>query len=110
MATLFNDDSQTFVVPDFIGLACDIQNRSSKQQVGTPKVEKRRFKEFFGTSLEVVEILWEMLYERDFLPDKSQPKHLLWTCYFLKVYPKQETECSAVGGISGAISPKTMKH
>ena len=104
-----DDDEETFVVPDFIGLARNIQNRSSKQ-VGTPEVEKRRFKEFFGASLEVVEILWEMLYERDFLPDNSQPKHLLWTCYFLKVYPKQETGCSAVGGISGAISPKTMKH
>ena len=104
-----DEEEETFVVPDFIGLARDIQNRSSKQ-VGTPEVEKRRFKEFFGTSLEVVEILWEKLYEGDFLPNKSQPKHLLWTCYFLKVYPKQETGCSAVGGISGAISPKTMKH
>ena len=104
-----DDDEETFVVPDFIGLARDIQNRSSKQ-VGTLEVEKRRFKEFFGASLEVVEILWEMLYERDFLPDKSQPKHILWKCYFLKVYPKQETGCLAVGGISGTISPKAMKH
>ena len=104
-----DDDDETFVVPDFISLARNIQNRSIKQ-VGTQEVEKRRFKEFFGASLEVVEIIWEMLYERDFLPDNSQPKHLLWTCYFLKVYPKQETGCSAVGGISGAISPKTMKH
>ena len=59
-----DDDDETFVVPDFIGLARDIQNRSSKQ-VGTPEVEKQRFKEFFGTSLEVVEILWEKLYEGD---------------------------------------------
>ena len=102
-------EEETFVVRDFIGFACDIQNRSSKQ-VGTQEVEKRRFKEFFGTSLEVVGILWEMLYERDFLPDKSQLKHLLWSCYFLKDYPKQEAGCLAVGGISGAISPKTMKH
>ena len=71
-----DDDDDAFVVLDFIGLARDIQNRSSKQ-VGTQEVEKRRFKEFFGTSLEVIEILWEMLYEGDFLPDKSQPKHLL---------------------------------
>ena len=62
-----DDDDETFVVPDLIGLAHDIQNRSSKQ-VGIPEVEKRRFKEFFGTSLEVVEILWEKLYEGDFLP------------------------------------------
>ena len=102
-------EEETFVVPDFIGLASDIQNRSSTQ-VGTQEVEKIQFKEFFATSLEVVEILWEMLYERDFLPDKSQPKHILWKCYFLKVYPKQETGCLAVGGISGTISPKAMKH
>jgi hypothetical protein len=65
-----DEEEETFVVPDFIGLARDIQNRSSKQ-VGTPEVEKRRFKEFFGTSLEVVEILWEKLYEGDFLPDRG---------------------------------------
>jgi hypothetical protein len=52
-------DKETFVVLDFIGLVRDIQNRSSKQ-VGTQEVEKRRFKEFFDTSLEVLEILWEM--------------------------------------------------
>ena len=86
------------------------QHPKQIQQASGDTVEKQRFKEFFGTSLEVVEILWEKLYEGDFLPDKSQPKHLLWTCYFLKVYPKQETGCSAMGGISGAISPKTMKH
>ena len=51
-----------------------------------------------------------MLYESGLLPDNGQPKHLLWACYFLKVYPKQAAGCSVVGGTSGAVDPKTMKY
>jgi len=35
-----DDDDETFVVPDFIGLARDIQNRSSKQLEQASGVEK----------------------------------------------------------------------
>jgi hypothetical protein len=30
--------------------------------------------------------VWYMMEEDGLLPDKSKPKHLLWTLYFLKVY------------------------
>ena len=56
------DSSEEFVVPDFLGLGCDIQNWSMRQ-LGSTAVEERRFKEFVGTSVIVVEILWVMLYE-----------------------------------------------
>ena len=102
------DSSEEFVVPDFLGLGCEIQNRSMRQ-LGSTLVEERRFKEFFGTSVIVVEILWEMLYEDGLVPDNGQPKHLLWMCYFLKCYTKQAPGCSAVGGTSGAVDPKTMQ-
>jgi hypothetical protein len=102
------EDDEEFVVPDFLGLGCDIQNRRMRQ-LGAKAVEDRRFKEFFGTSIIVVEILWEMLYENGLLPDNGQPKHLLWMCYFLKCYTKQALGCSVFGGTSGAVDPKTMQ-
>ncbi len=53
-------------------------------------------------------MVWEMLKEGDMLPEKCKPKHLLWTLYFLKCYPKEGPSCAAVGGSEGAIDPKTM--
>ncbi len=50
-----------------------------------------------------------MLGEGGLRPKKSKPKHLLWVLYFLKVYPREPPGCSAVGGIKGAIDPKTMQ-
>ena len=61
-------EEETFVVQDFIGFACDIQNRSSKQ-VGTQEVEKRRFKEFFGTSL----LRWSEYSGRCSMRETSSP-------------------------------------
>jgi hypothetical protein len=51
-----NDDS----VPDFEGIARDIQNRAPRR-VGTSTTERRLFREFFGTSLRVVIHLWELV-------------------------------------------------
>ena len=47
--------------------------------------------------------------EGNLLPEKSRPKHLLWSLYFLKVYPREGPGCSAVGGSGGAIDPKTLR-
>ena len=94
--------------PDFEAAARDIQNRASKP-VGAASSETRHFREFFGTSLLVVDKLWWLLVENDLLPKKSRPKHLLLTLYFLKVYPKQSPGCLVVGASSGAVDPKTFK-
>ena len=56
----------------------------------------------------IVRMVWDMLVERGLLPKKGEPKHLLWTLYFLKCYPKEGPGCAAVGG-PGAIDPKTMR-
>ncbi len=42
-------------------------------------------------------------------PENSKPMHLLWDLYFLKVYPRDGTGCSAVSGSKGALDPKTMQ-
>ena len=93
---------------EFFCAARDIQNRTSRI-VGTAQMEDRRFRELFGARMEIVVHIWVMMEKDDLLPPKSKPKHLLWTLYFLKCYPKEGPGCAAVGESKGAIDPKTMR-
>ncbi len=86
----------------------DIQNRAS-HCVGTVTTEKWHFHEFFGTSLLVVEKIWELLKRDSLFPEGCRPKYLLWALHFMKVYPKQSPGCSAVGASAGAVNPKTHR-
>ena len=88
--------------------ARDIQNRVSRV-VGTDEMEDRHFREFFGTSIGLVMMVWDLLVDHSLLPEKGLPKHLLWALYFLKVYPKQSPGCSVVGASAGAVDPKTFR-
>jgi hypothetical protein len=72
-------------------------------------MEDRRFRGLFGARIEIVLKVWSMLLEDSLRPKKSKPKHLLWTLYFFKVYPREAPGCSAVGGSKGAIDPKTLR-
>jgi hypothetical protein len=92
----------------FLCDARDIQNRTSRS-VGTAAMEDRRFRGLFGARIEIVLKVWLMLGEGGLHPKKSKPKHLLWTLYFLKAYPREAPGCSAVGGSKGAIDPKTLR-
>jgi hypothetical protein len=92
----------------FSRAARDIMNRVGRK-VGLAAVEDRRFREHFGAPFEIVRMVWDMMGEGQLLPEKSEPKHLLWTLYFLKCYPKEGPGCAAVGGSKGAIDPKTMR-
>jgi hypothetical protein len=68
-------------LPDFVEIARDIQNRASRQ-VGSEAKEARLFREFFGTSMRVVEILWELIVRDKLQPKGGRPEHLLWMLYF----------------------------
>lgn len=46
------------------------------------KVGLRRFKCFFGVTPHTCSLIWSLLS----IPLESQPKHLLWSLYFLKQY------------------------
>jgi len=50
-------------MPDFEALAQDIQNRASHRVSAATSV-KRHFREFFGTSVLVLEKIWELLRVR----------------------------------------------
>jgi hypothetical protein len=92
----------------FLRAARDIMNRVGRK-VGSAAVEDRRFREHFGAPFEIVRMVWDMMGEGHLLPEKSESKHLLWTLYFLKCYPKEGPGCATVGGSKGAIDPKTMR-
>ena len=88
--------------------AWDIMNRV-RRKVGTAAREDQRFREHFGAPFTTVQMVWDMLEEGGLLPEKGEPKHLLWALYFLKCYPKEGPGCAVVGGSKGAIDPKTMR-
>jgi hypothetical protein len=92
----------------FFCAARDIMNRVGRK-VGTAAREDRCFREHFGAPFAIVRMVWDMLVEGGLLPKKGEPKHLLWTLYFLKCYPKEGPGCAAVGASKGAIDPKTMR-
>ena len=92
----------------FFRAARDIMNRVGRK-VGTAAREDRRFREYFGMPFAIVRMVWDMLVEGGLLPNKGEPKHLLWSLYFLKCYPKEGPGCAAVGASKGAIDPKTMR-
>ena len=58
--------------------------------------------------MEVAVEVWNALVCFAVLPDKGQILHLLWSLYFIKCYPTEETACAAAGGHAGAIYPKTL--
>ena len=72
-------------------------------------MEDRRLHELFGAHMGIIVHLWDMMKEGNLLPEKSRPKHLLWSLYFLKVYPREGPGCSTVGGSGGAVDPKTLR-
>jgi hypothetical protein len=89
----------------FFCAARDIMNRVG-QKVGTTAREDRRFREHFGAPFAIVRMVWDMLVEGGLLPKNGEPKHLLWTLYFLKCYPKEGPGCATVGGLRGAMTPR----
>jgi hypothetical protein len=47
-------------LPNFPAIARDIQNRV-KHCVGSGSTEAQLFREFFGTSVSIVELLWKLI-------------------------------------------------
>jgi len=88
----------------FILWGKEIQNKSGRS-IGSDAMEDRAFHEFFGT----VSKIWGNLSQRGLVPIEGTAKHLLWSLYFLRAYPKQGATCAVVGGSAGAIDPKTLQ-
>jgi len=106
-----DDDEVTYgtgdAIPDFRGIAGCLMNRPSRRDGRWSSTETRLFREFFGTSERVVELVWELVVRDELRPRGGRPKHLLWALHFLKVYPKQGPGCAFVGAFEGAVDAKT---
>jgi hypothetical protein len=68
-------------LPDFAEITWDIQNRASRQ-VGSEATETWLFRKFFGTSVRVVKILWELVVHDKLQPKGGRLEHLFWMLYF----------------------------
>lgn len=85
-----------------------LMNRASKQLGTTFKggTEDRRFRSCFGIGAHIAILAWNMMLQRDLLPDIGSFRHYLWALMFMKLYAENETEmCILMGG----IDPKTMR-
>ena len=97
-------------IPNFCGIARGLMNHPSRHDGGCWSSTKTRlFREFFGTPVEAVEIVWDLLLRDSLLPDKGRLKHLLWALHFMKAYPKQGPACATVGASAGAVDAKTFR-
>ena len=53
------------------------------------KSAEQHFKYFFGVSVAVVDVAWNLMRAHEVLPDDAKPIHLLWACFFLRHYTKE---------------------
>jgi hypothetical protein len=86
----------------------DIQRKPL--MIGAASAEDCAFRGFFGTTAIFASTLLRFLAANDKIPAESGIKHLLWMLYFLHAYPKQGHTCSMVGGLAGAVDPKTLRQ
>lgn len=63
------------------------------------RYHERVFREHFGVSVKHVIEIWHHIASRNI-----QPVHLLWTLYFLKVYPTESVAAATLN-----TSPKTYR-
>jgi len=70
---------------DFYKLGMEIINDTSR----IPEDDMRKFKAHFGVSPIVLSQCWKLLLPEIVADYKAQPKHLLWACMFMKLYPTE---------------------
>ena len=92
----------------FILWGKEIQNKSGRS-IGSDAMEDWAFREFFGTTATVVSKIWGNLSQQGTDPIEGTAKHLLWSLYFMRAYPKQGVTCAVVGGSASVIDPKTLQ-
>ena len=57
----------------------------------------RHFKAVFGVSPLLCSVVWNYMDDDEKLPRRAQPKHLLWTLMFLKLYNSENVLSSMCG-------------
>ena len=70
--------------------------------------EARRFVSFYGVDADVVVDLWGRMVLHNLIPELPLGKfcYLFWALAFMFLYPKNDTELSA---LFGGVDPKTIR-
>ena len=67
---------------------------------------QEQYKCFFGVAAHVTVILWRLLHENALLgtlASSMEPKHLLWTLYFLRNYPSNRIHAAQMNADSTTV-------
>ena len=70
-----------------------------------PAEEDRAFRALFGCGAHVVLCFWNMLEERDLVPEGGELTHLLWVFMYCKAYPTWRQ----MRRLTGGTDPKTLR-
>jgi hypothetical protein len=81
----------------FLSLALDLILQT-EQDGNTDRENKIMFKNYFGVSPMMADLVWEMLCDNGFKlrQKRSKQVHLLWALSFLYMYPKETVGCQMV--------------
>jgi len=75
--------------------ATSFQHLGSQLTIGkdddSKMLDDRTFVAFFGMSPEIIAESWSLIHDN--LDGTARPKHLLWTCMFMKLYLPEDVMC-----------------
>ena len=94
-----NSEGTRPTATDFYNAAKEIQNRSGSA-VGAAATKDRRLRDYFGISVAVAILAWNLMTTYGHLPADGTIAHFLRALHFMKVYPKQDEGSAAAGGSS----------
>ncbi len=100
------------IVNDFQHLSRKMIGSSGLPNDEFRPIEHEKFKATFGVTPEVCSLVWNMIIDSlndnpvDAKYDNFIPVYMLWSLYFLKMYPTQRTMASVVG----PVCPKNFRY
>ena len=77
--------------------ACAMLNMPEKHSEKCTDSEHHCFHSILGASFKTISELWNMLNPINNISNRAQPKHLLWTMVFLKVYKSEPVHLQLTG-------------
>jgi hypothetical protein len=89
----------TFSAETFEALALSVLAPSNGGKKLAASTELKNCRAFFGTSFVVCADLWNRLDPVNKISPGSEPKHLLWSLLFMKVYSSEKVHVRLVGGV-----------
>jgi len=87
----------------FGALGREISEHANRRRRRSDEQELRQFKAFFGIKPERASEVWSLLMAHNLIPEKAEPKHLLWALLLLKLYCIDDVLATLIGHDEGTI-------